>query len=316
MNELKRSINKFQIVGTIDEINLKVDNNVVNKRNSQIKGAIIKCDFKNPSVTINVNGQIIGVNFYPTYKQVEKDGKIIDNPRYKALETIMNYEKGIRVLANCSLSENSYVDDKGNEPEFKSFPQLSAFQITSSNVSDDDTADGRISGVVKSIKDEVRNEEETGRIIVEFYYMITDGSGDIIATPINLIVESDLADDFKDMYPIGSNCILDVEIINRQVGGNKKKVEGHFGRRESKVVDGFTVEEFSCFGGDLTLEEENEYFVSVDDMKELLKERKVMIEAKISEKKSENKKPISSGLGTRKSTVDTSTNIDNENPFA
>lgn len=316
MNELKRSINKFQIVGTIDEINLKVDNNVVNKKNSQIKGAIIKCDFKNPSVTINVNGQIIGVNFYPTYKQVEKDGKIIDNPRYKALETIMNYEKGIRVLANCSLSENSYVDDKGNEPEFKSFPQLSAFQITSSNVSDDDTADGRISGVVKSIKDEVRNEEETGRIIVEFYYMITDGSGDIIATPINLIVESDLADDFKDMYPIGSNCILDVEIINRQVGGNKKKVEGHFGRRESKVVDGFTVEEFSCFGGDLTLEEENEYFVSVDDMKELLKERKVMIEAKISEKKSENKKPISSGLGTRKSTVDTSTNIDNENPFA
>lgn len=316
MNELKRSINKFQIVGTIDEINLKVDNNVVNKRNSQIKGAIIKCDFKNPSVTINVNGQIIGVNFYPTYKQVEKDGKIIDNPRYKALETIMNYEKGTRVLANCSLSENSYVDDKGNEPEFKSFPQLSAFQITSSNVSDDDTADGRISGVVKSIKDEVRNEEETGRIIVEFYYMITDGSGDIIATPINLIVESDLADDFKDMYPIGSNCILDVEIINRQVGGNKKKVEGHFGRRESKVVDGFTVEEFSCFGGDPTLEEENEYFVSVDDMKELLKERKVMIEAKISEKKSENKKPISSGLGTRKSTVDTSTNIDNENPFA
>lgn len=316
MNELKRSINKFQIVGTIDEINLKVDNNVVNKRNSQIKGAIIKCDFKNPSVTINVNGQIIGVNFYPTYKQVEKDGKIIDNPRYKALETIMNYEKGTRVLANCSLSENSYVDDKGNEPEFKSFPQLSAFQITSSNVSDDDTADGRISGVVKSIKDEVRNEEETGRIIVEFYYMITDSSGDIIATPINLIVESDLADDFKDMYPIGSNCILDVEIINRQVGGNKKKVEGHFGRRESKVVDGFTVEEFSCFGGDPTLEEENEYFVSVDDMKELLKERKVMIEAKISEKKSENKKPTSSGLGTRKSTVDTSTNIDNENPFA
>lgn len=316
MNELKRSINKFQIVGTIDEINLKVDNNVVNKRNSRIKGAIIKCDFKNPSVTINVNGQIIGVNFYPTYKQVEKDGKIIDNPRYKALETIMNYEKGIRVLANCSLSENSYVDDKGNEPEFKSFPQLSAFQITSSNVSDDDTADGRISGVVKSIKDEVRNEEETGRIIVEFYYMITDGSGDIIATPINLIVESDLADDFKDMYPIGSNCILDVEIINRQVGGNKKKVEGHFGRRESKVVDGFTVEEFSCFGGDPTLEEENEYFVSVDDMKELLKERKVMIEAKISEKKSEHKKPTSSGLGTRKSTVDTSTNIDNENPFA
>lgn len=284
MNELKRSINKFQIVGTIDEINLKVDNNVVNKKNSQIKGAIIKCDFKNPSVTINVNGQIIGVNFYPTYKQVEKDGKIIDNPRYKALETIMNYEKGIRVLANCSLSENSYVDDKSNEPEFKSFPQLSAFQITSSNVSDDDTADGRISGVVKSIKDEVRNEEETGRIIVEFYYMITDGSGDIIATPINLIVESDLADDFKDMYPIGSNCILDVEIINRQVGGNKKKVEGHFGRRESKVVDGFTVEEFSCFGGDPTLEEENEYFVSVDDMKELLKERKVMIEAKISER--------------------------------
>ena len=89
MSELKRSVNKFQIVGAIDEINLKVDDSMVSKKNSKIKGAIVKLDFKNPSVTIEVNGQTIGVDFYPTYKQKEKDGKIEDNPRYKVLETIM-----------------------------------------------------------------------------------------------------------------------------------------------------------------------------------------------------------------------------------
>ena len=89
---IKRSVNKFQIVGSIDEINLKVDDSLVSKKNPKIKGAIVKADFKNPSVTIDVGGQTIGVDFYPTYKQREKDGKIEDNPRYKALETIMNYE--------------------------------------------------------------------------------------------------------------------------------------------------------------------------------------------------------------------------------
>ena len=129
MSELKRSVNKFQIVGAIDEINLKVDDSMVSKKNSKTKGAIVKQDFKNPSVTIEVNGQTIGVDFYPTYKQKEKDGKIEDNPRYKALETIMGYEKGTSVKADCSVSENSYVDDKGVEPEFKTFPQLQHFRF-------------------------------------------------------------------------------------------------------------------------------------------------------------------------------------------
>ena len=313
MSELKRSVNKFQIVGAIDEINLKIDDSVVSKKNSNIKGAIVKQDFKNPSVTIDVNGQTIGVDFYPTYKQREKDGKIEDNPRYKALETIMGYEKGTRVKADCSVSENSYVDDKGLEPEFKTFPQLSAFQISSTNVSDEDKADGRISGIVKNITSEVNKDgDETGRIFVEFYYMTTDASGDISASPIKLVVENDLADDFKDMYPIGSSCMLDVEIINKQIGGNKKKVEGHFGRRESKIVDGFSVEEYSVFGGDPTIEEGKEYFVPIDDMKSLLKERDVMIKAKIDDKEKNGKQETKKGLGTRKSTVDTS---EEENPF-
>lgn len=312
---IKRSVNKFQIVGGIDEINLKVDDSLVSKKNPKIKGAIVKADFKNPSVTIDVGGQTIGVDFYPTYKQREKDGKIEDNPRYKALETIMNYEKGTRVKADCSVSENSYVDDKGVEPEFKTFPQLSAFQISSTNVPDEDKADGRISGIVKNITSEVNKDgDETGRIFIEFYYMTTDASGDISATPIKLICESDIADDFKEMYPIGSSCMLDVEIINKQVGGNKKKVEGHFGRRESKIVDGFSIEEYSIFGGDPAIEEENEYFIPIDDMKSLLKEREIMIKAKIDEKeKNGSKTETKKGLGTRKSTVDISE--DSENPF-
>ena len=62
------------------------------------------------------------------------------------------------------------------------------------------------------------------------------------------------------------------------------------------------------------MEEENEYFIPIDDMKSLLKEREVMIKAKIDEKeKNGSKTETKKGLGTRKSTVDISE--DSENPF-
>ena len=47
-------------------------------------------------------------------------------------------------------------------------------------------------------------------------------------------------------------------------------------------------------------------------MKSLLKERDIMIKAKIDEKEKNGKQETKKGLGTRKSTVDTS---EEENPF-
>lgn len=51
---MEKSVNVGTVVGELVEVNLKVDESVVNKNNSKIKGAIVKEDFKNPSLTLLV----------------------------------------------------------------------------------------------------------------------------------------------------------------------------------------------------------------------------------------------------------------------
>lgn len=304
VKEVKQSINKVQIIGAISEINLEYDPNIVNKNNPKLKGAIVKKEFKNPSVAIESNGQIIGVDYFPTYKdKVDDKGNIVDNPRFKSLETIIEYDKGTRVKADCSLSENGYATD---QEEYKSFTQVNCFQMSSSGVPEEDASDGRISGIIRTIKDEIRNEEETGRLLVEFYTFTNQGA----TIPFNIVVDTDLADDFRDMYEQGDSCSLDFELIMKQVGG-KKKSENHFGRRESKVVDGFEVMEINLIGGDDAFDEESQYYIDTDTIKKALNERKIMIDQKIADKKEKGngKSTEKKGLG-KKSSIDTSSNDD------
>jgi hypothetical protein len=289
---IKQSVNKVQIVGTLQELNFTVENSEVELTNGKTKKKVTcqtikKADFKNPNLTVEVkpvddDGNVrytstIGVNFYPTHdKKLDENGAIVDNPRFKALQTIMEYKpKETRVKIDGTLNANEYGTSKdgGKTFEFASFPQINAFQVTSNGVPDDDMAEGELTGIIRSIKDETRTkndeQEETGRKIVEFYSFDRNGK----TTPQNLIVEKDLADDFEDIYETGQSCKLYYEIIARQVGGQKRKTKAAFGSRESKIVDGFNVTEYSIFRGDEPFEEENEYYIDMDAMKQAMKER-------------------------------------------
>ena len=317
---IKRSINNVQIVGTLKEVNLEYDDTVVNKNNPKLKGAIVTTDFKNPSITIDVDGAEVGVYFYPTYKKREKDGKLEDNGNFKSLERIVSGEIGLgtRILVNGMLAENGYVNDQN---EYKSYIRVNAFSVSTSNVPDENSTDSRISGIIRNIKKETvtRNDEttETGRLNVEFYFVANDSTSGLSAIPINLIVPSDLADDFEDMYSAGDNVIFDYEIASRTVGGAKRSAH-KFGNRDTKMTSGFTVQEFSIFGGDDALDDENEYFIEKSEIKKLLDDRRIMIDAKINEKKNGAKKSTDApkkGLGNRAST-NTNTDVDDEDsPF-
>lgn len=307
---IKKSINSFQIVGTLDEINLEVEEKeVVLKGNGTEKkvtcDVISKKDFKNPAVTVSTTcGGVVGVDFFPTYaKKIDDNGKVVDNPRFKSLLAVFDFvPKETRVKVDASLNVNEYVNDK---EEYISIPRLNAFAISHSNVPEDDCTDGDLSGIIKSIKDEVRNEEETGRKIVEFYHFDYNGA----TLPISLVVSEDLADDFENIYEVGSACLLNVEVVSRQVGA--KKQTGGFGHRDTKKISGFTVTEFSVFNGQDPYEEESEHYVSKEDFKKALSERKIMIDAKVEEKKNkddDNGSSKSKGLGKRPSKVE-------NNPF-
>lgn len=317
-----KSINRVQFHGAISEFNLQVEEKEVElKRETHTKKvkckSISKVKFINPSMTLDVNkydeeGNVIktdtvGVNYFPVHeKMLDENGNVKDNPQFKALQTIMGYEKGTRIRVDGTFADNSYAKD-GEYKENAPFVTVNAFVSSSSKVSDNDSSDGQVSGIIRNIRREMNsNEEETGRLKIEFYMF----DRDMKAFPIELTVESDIADAFEENYDVGDNAIFNVEVVSRQVGTAKKKGGGNFARRESNMVTGFSVMEISVFSDEAQPEEENELFISVNDISKALKERDIMKEAKIKEsKEKENNNKSSSksgGLGNRKPKIDTS----------
>jgi len=343
MAEIKRSANWLEVIGTLQEVNLKVEEKDVElKNNGSTKKVtckqINKVEWKNPSITVESNikdedGEDrytaqIGVDFFPTNeKKLDEDGKVIDNPKFaeilKIVEEFVPQIKATketpatRVHVSGSLGVNEYASAKdGKNFEFHSYTQVNGFKCVPTTQTED-IAEGYITGVIRSIKNEVRGEEaeETGRLKVEFYTFDYQGN----AQPINFVVESDMADDFTDMYENGDSCKVNYEIIKRHVGGTKKKTSA-FGR-SSKLTSGFDVTEFVIFGGEEPFEEEHENYVDVKDMKVAMANRQNFIDQTIADAKEKAKNSGSNGstkkgLGRKPKTEEVDTEeSDDELPF-
>lgn len=308
----KKSMNTVVIVGTLAEVgNLVFDEKMENKSNKKLVGAITRSDFKKPAFVVDVNGQKIGVNTMPVYKQkVDDKGNIVDNDRFKAFEKIMTYEVGTRVEIKGSISVGSPYMGKNGIIEPVS---INMFSMSTTSAGEDDYAEGKVSGYIKSIKPEVKgeDEDETGRLLVDFW-LYNEYNDVKEISPFTLIVEEDVADDFEDTYSDGDNAVLDFDIVSRQVGGKKSK--SAFGKRESKIVGGFSITEYSVFSGEPALDDESEYYIDEDDFKKLFKAHKQKCEEAKNAKKSDDDDKPKKGLGAaRKSHVED--NDDDENPF-
>lgn len=317
MTEIKQSINRNQVVGVLKEMNMEEITADVTLGRGSSNEKKVKCqqiakkEFRNPMFLVESKGMDIGVDFFPVAeKKLDENGKVIDNSRFKSMQTVLNTykakinckadEEPTRVKIDGSLRANEYADSKNNF-DWKSFPIVSGFQITHSGVPEEDIADGEISGMVSKIMPEiiVKNdtEEETGRLKIELYSFDNNGA----TTPANFVVEPDLADTFQEFYEVRTSCKLYYEINVKQVGGKKAASSG-FGRRDSKMVSGFSVTEFSVFRGDEAFEEENEYYINSDSMNSALNERNIMIENRVKEAKEKSDNPKPQGLkGSAKS---------------
>ena len=313
----KKSMNTVVIVGTLAEVgNLVYDKEMKNKTNDKLVGAITRADFKKPAFVVDVNGQKIGVNTMPVYKEkVEKDdkgkstGKIVENERFKAFEKIMTYEVGTRVEIKGSISVGSPYMGKNGVVEPVS---VNMFSLSATGVGDEDYAEGKVSGYIKSIKPEVRGEDddETGRLLVDFW-LYNEYNDVKEISPFTLVVDEDVAEGFEETYSDGDNAVLDFDIVSRQVGGKKSK--SAFGKRESKIVGGFTVTEYSVFSGEAPMDDESEYYIDEDNFKKLFKAHKQKCEEAKNASTSKEDKP-KKGLGSaRTSRVDDVD--DDENPF-
>lgn len=301
MSEIKQSINNSQVIGTLEEMNLEVTTKEVTLRGANGVEKKVTCkqigkkEFRNPTFLVGVNGMSIGVDFYSVNeKKLDDNGNIVDNPRYKSMETVMTtyvtklqaVKDGTtptRVKIDGMLTDNGYVD--GQTFDYHERSAVNGFQITSSGVPEDDCADCEISGVIGKIIPEVRNEEETGRLKIELYSFNRNAE----LSPFTFVVEADLADDFNSFYEVGQSVKIYYEIIAKQVGTQKPTVGG-FGRRESHRVSGYSVTEFSIFRGDDVYDNENEYFVDIETVKQALNEREIKIENMIKDRKENESK--------------------------
>lgn len=307
----KKSMNNVVIVGTLAEVgNLVFDETMKHKTNDKLVGAITRADFKKPAFVVEVNGQKIGVNTMPVYQKKVEDGKIVDNERFKAFEKIMTYEVGTRVEIKGSINIGSPYMGKNGVIEPVS---INMFSMSTTSATDEDDAEGKVSGYIRSIKAETRgeDEDETGRLLVELW-LYNEYNDVKEISPFTLIVEEDLAEDFENTYSEGDNAVLYFDVTSRQVGGNKAKAA--FGKKESKIVGGFSVTEYVVFSGEAPFDDESEYYIDEDDFKKLFKAHKQKVEEAKNSATNKSDTP-KKGLGSaRKSKVEVDDD-DDECPF-
>lgn len=312
-----KSINQVEIVGTLVEVgNFVFDAEKKNSSNPKIVGAFTKTNFNKPVFVIDVNGQKIGASPLPTYKYTEKDGKIVENPRFKAMETVLNYEIGTRVKLDGSISVgNPYLSKTGKIIESV---DVRMNRITSTGVPSDDYAQAKVSGVIKSIKPETTgsDDEETGRLAVDFY-LYDDYYNSV--SPVELIVENvdendETVENFEDAFENGDCVVFDADIVSRRVGGNNVESKGFGTRKKSKIVNGYTKTEFSIFDGD-TIDDESSYYIDEDTFKTLFKAHKQKCEEAKNATPNNDEAPKKKGLGSRKSRMVEVEEDDDDNPF-
>lgn len=301
---MKQSIRKAQLIGTLSEINLQIEND---KEMTLDSGAKIKCkvvtkaNLQEPALSIMVNDSIVGIDLFPCYEK-NKDGT--DNPKFKARCTMI--EKYVAKETRLKIDGVLGLQEYAKDDEWKSFMSITAFQVTSANVPEEDMAECSLTGIINNIVIETKKEEETGRLLVEFCCF--DQNSTVI--PLKLVVEKDLAEDFLDSYEIGTSCQLDVEAVTKGGVVVKKSTSKALGRRESKIVSGNSFTEYSVFSGEEPFDEDSDYFITAEELQQALNERDITIKEKIKEKKDKvaqnsnfNTTPKKTGLAGRKKTA-------------
>lgn len=184
-------------------------------------------------------------------------------------------------------------------------------------VSDDEKFEGKIEGMITKCVPEFKNEEETGRLLVE----VTGVGYNEKALPHSLIVGEELADDFKNLYEIGSMTTFDIALQTVSYGTKPTERTGGFGRKV-EINNGYTKVEWLIVGGDDPYDEESvnnkgeKLYIDPKEIKTLLEERSVMLEQTLKEGK--NKTPKSKGVQSFKAMAqptDANPFDANANPF-
>lgn len=266
---LKKTANWFRCVGTLSESSLKEEEcsvkvkdkegNVSNKKGKRIRGNI-SMETKNGTFTFNVYAQT------PT-SQGEK------NNRWTMYESMLNWnpqiggDNSLPVTKACvegQVSINDYVSQQ--DGKVKTTLRWSISKGTTKVKDDESGVTLEATGFIQSVKPEIKNDEETGRLLVTLYGADNNGS----CYPINCVVEEKLVDAFEEYYEVGETASFTLDRVMHHVGPQRRTVQRALGGYGSVNVNaGYDTEELVVVGADEPIEEPDELYTEDDEGNEI-----------------------------------------------
>lgn len=295
--QLQEAENKVHIEGTIVEV--KIEEDTLPDGREIIKG----------DIDIQVDED--SVHTVSMFSMKLKQDKTISGI-YKGILTIMNeYKSGDKVrITQGNVRLNEYI---GQDGTLKSYPQINSNFVN--RVKDSDVFEPKATFafemVVANVKEEIKNEEETGRAIIKGYIPIYGGE----VIPFETVVADPNAVNYvTSNYEKGHTVSLHGDIVNQTIV-TRREIEVGFGDPQEKI-DRKTVREYVVKGGSAPYEEDDKNAFDPQLVGKALKAREAKIEVMKEKKKAKeggNGSKNDSGFGTSKPKDPFS---DNTDPFS
>lgn len=256
---LSKTANWFRCVGTVSELSLKREDCDIKQKDANGQDAGIKKGERiMGSVAVKTDN---GIHTFNVYAQ-NLTSKGEESKQWKMYCDMLNWNPQIGgdssvepTLVNIegAVSVNDYVNQQG---EVKSGLRWRVGRANTKASPDEPKGTTlKVTTLIQSIKPEVRQEEETGRLIVTLYGAEANGT----CFPITAIVDEDMADAFTDCYEVGMTVPFELELVSRHVGNENTGSTKKFGRAGKVAVNnGFDVQELMLVGGDDEIEEPDE----------------------------------------------------------
>lgn len=292
MSTLREAVNEVVIEGVVSEINIE---EMGEGNDVFLTGEVLIKTGSDSVHTVNVFS-----------KKFNKEGK--ESTIFKGLQTIKNEYKSIakygeeadRIrITTGKLGLNEYV---GGDGEIKSYPQISANFINRLKAGEEfnPRAEFEVEVVVKNIKPEIKNDEETGRAIVDAIIPVYGGK--VIEFRLVATKENGVSDYLFNNVEKGQTITLYGEVVNQTIV-ERREVGTGFGKPQEKIKS-VTVREFLITGGNPPLDEDDDKAYSKEAIKKALVERETHHnEMKEKKKQQQNKSTSdkkSTGFGVKK----------------
>jgi len=288
--EIREALNEVFIEGILKEKNLELATvNSEKGKQDVIRGELIITTDEKSEHKVRVFAN-----------KLTKDNR--ENSVYKGLVTVMEeYVSIADALKNGATAEeaknsatkvritkgrlgiNDYYTPTG---ELRSYPQITTNFVNRVDETKGFTpkAEFTVEMFFKAIKKEIKNEEETGRLIIEGIVPMYGG----VVAPITFVAGDEDTVNYLEMnYEVGKTGKVWGEIVN--VVETTVKVEKGFGKSKEKIIVNVLNELEITGGEEEQYDEDDERSYSVDVIKAALAERDIYLD-ELKKKSKDNSK--------------------------